>query len=141
MRMRRFMNIVENAQSPAAQLVAEVGQGDDHVSLHLEPIGPATVRIEQIWSELERGAGHSSRWMQRIVEAADRLGVTLKLIANPLHYDLINGDYDDDPRGYDLLADLNDKAMDEGRLKTWYERFGFEFDPVHESDGVRLPRA
>jgi hypothetical protein len=139
-KLKKTTNIVENARSPAAELMAKLGHGDDHVSLDLTMAGPSIVVIDQIWSEHERGAGHGSRWMRKIVEVADRLGVTLKLIANPLHYDLINGDYDDDSRGYDHLADLNTKALDEPSLKAWYERFGFVFDADHESDAVRLPR-
>ena len=138
--MRQFINIVENAQTPASLFVSEIGHGDEFVYLNFTVDGISTVTIEQLWSEQERGAGHGSRWMKKVVETADKLGITLKLIASPLHYDLTHDGYDDDPRGYDHLADLNTKALDAERLKKWYEGFGFVFDAVHDSDGVRFPR-
>jgi hypothetical protein len=139
MDIRTVINLIENAQNPASQLVAQV-RGDKNISLDLTVRDPTTVSLDQLWSEENRKQGYGNQKMQELCSVADQLGVKLTLTAHPLHYDLRFDHYDDDDRGIDKLADLNDQAMSEQQLIKWYTKFGFEFDPDHETDGVRLPR-
>lgn len=106
---------------PAAILVNNMrAEADPNVSLDMRVLADTLVSVEQIWSEQERGAGHSGRIMRKLVSAADRLGVTLKLTVRWLAYD----PHDDDP-DYDRLHDLNDKKLDNEQLEAWYARLGF----------------
>lgn len=125
------MNIVENAQSPASLLMSEVGQGDHYVSLDYRIVNPTEIHLEQIWSEVERRAGHGTQWMRRLCDAADRHGVELSLIVSPLHYE-------EDREN----AHLNQHAMTQDQLVNWYKGFGFAV-LTQDVDGplmVREPR-
>lgn len=110
------------------------------VSVDLRIEGSDSVRVEALWSEVERGQGHARRALQLLARLADRHGVQLKLVPHFLAYEVEQ--YPEDQQ--DHLHALNEQKLSNAQLEAWYGRYGFIRTGQQEFDDpvmVREPQA
>ena len=129
--MRRYMQIVENAQpydpnheapSNAAESViydlfheGMVGYTDGG-GMNVDVVNPNTVYLSRIWSN-QPGSGHGSKLLRALCAACDEAHVGIELEVGP------------DAEG----------PLDEAALVAWYDRYGFELDSEKSSlQGVNI---
>jgi hypothetical protein len=115
------MSMPTNAQLLRALTAGRYDQ--DKVSMEIVDGHDGVVNLEQIWSEVERRAGHASKALDALCEAADKLHVPIELEVHWLAYET-NGYPVDDPEG-DRLDDLNAEKMSNEGLAAWYAKRGF----------------
>ena len=130
---------MNNSDTPAKQLVSTIyGMGekdpdnaeaviiDDCVTVHLVTIGDSTnsIGIMRIVA-FERGKGHRTRALKKILETADELAVNLCVDIGWLRaaWTLNKGDF----VGSGAWGPGDAAAIGEslGKLVVWYEKYGF----------------
>lgn len=111
--------------SPAEFVRALLGGAYDHelVSVDVSDVGERTICLEQIWSERTRRAGHASKALDALCDAADRLGYVIVLEAHWLAYD--TDSYPPGDEEGDRLDALNEMRLGNEELAAWYGRRGF----------------
>lgn len=92
------------------------------VTLVLSDRNATTCRIEEIWSDRRRGAGHGSTLLDALCAAADHSRIDLELVCHSLEYDL---DEITDPDEVRRLRDLNREKLGNPHIEAWYRRRGF----------------
>lgn len=103
---------VEDTIRPYVRVWALRGEQYAEVSIHAH----AGYAFIDVIHSLKRGAGHASAVLDRICALADRYGVSLELIPQPLGFD----------------------GLDRRQLIAWYARRGFV--PRYDDHLVRPPR-